>query len=169
MTLALDRYERETGRRPTRVVVHKTSRFWPDERDGFRNVLRSRTTRYDLLALQPQGEVRLFAESKYPPLRGSRFQVGDLDYLYTTGFLAELGQFHALHVPSPLAIADHIGQDTSRDDLLREVLVLTKLNWNSARLGGLLPVTLRFSRLFGDILKEVPPELEPLPQFKFYI
>jgi hypothetical protein len=169
ITLALDRYEKETQRKPTRVVVHKSSRFWPDERDGFRAVLRDRTSRYDLMSLYPQREVRLFAESKYPPLRGARFRVGELDYVYTTGFLAELGQFHALHVPSPLAIADHVGQDTTRDELLREVIALTKLNWNSARLGGLLPVTLRFSRLFGDILKEVPDGIDPLPQFKFYI
>ena len=27
---------------PTRVVVHKTSRFWPDERDGFRTAIESR-------------------------------------------------------------------------------------------------------------------------------
>lgn len=49
------------------------------------------------------------------------------------------------HVPSPLELADHVG-DTPRSQLLEEVLALTKMNWNSARLYGLMPVTVRFSR-----------------------
>jgi len=43
------------------------------------------------------------------------------------------------------------------------------MNWNAARFGGLMPVTIRFSRLVGDILKEFPPDKEPLPQLKFYM
>jgi hypothetical protein len=30
-------------------------------------------------------------------------------------------------------------------------------------------VTLRFAELVGDIMKEIPTDREPLPQFKFYI
>ena len=48
-------------------------------------------------------------------------------------------------------------------------MILTKMNWNSARLGGLLPITLRFSRMVGDILKELPDGIEPLPNYKFYM
>ncbi len=122
-----------------------------------------------MLALEPQSEVRLITQSKYPPLRGTSFSMGSLDYIYTTGFISELGEFHSMHVPSPLRISDHVGQGTPREGLLHEVLVLTKMNWNSARLGGLLPITVRFARLVGDILREIPPDRDPLPQFKCYI
>jgi len=37
-----------------------------------------------------------------------------------------------------------------------------------AALGG-LPITVKFSRLVGEIMREVPGDREPLPQFKFYI
>jgi hypothetical protein len=161
--------ERTGSRSPVRVVVHKTSRYWPDERDGFRAAIESRAQRYDLLALEAQSAVRLITTSKYPPLRGTRFTIGDLDYLYTTGYIAALGEFHGMHVPAPLQVADHVRQDTPREILLKEVLALTKLNWNSAALGGLLPVTIRFSRLVGQIMREIPKDREPLPQFKFYI
>src|SRR5206468_402440 len=127
---------------PRRVVVHKTSQFWPDEREGFRAGLRGRVAHYDLLALQRQSTIRLITPSLYPPLRGTRFSVGNLDFLYTNGFIAELNEFHGMHVPSPLRISDQVGQDTSRDMLLKEILILTKLNWNSARLGGTLPITI---------------------------
>jgi hypothetical protein len=167
--LVLKRYQEEMRQTPQRIVVHKTSRFWPAERKGFKEALQNRVSRYDLVALTPQSAVRLLTTNLYPPLRGTHFSVGDLDYLYTTGYIAELGQFRGAHVPSPLQIADHIGYDTPRDTLLREVLVLTKMNWNSSRLGGLLPITLRFSRLVADIMREIPPDREPLANFKFYM
>jgi hypothetical protein len=36
-------------------------------------------------------------------------------------------------------------------------------------LGGLLPITIKFSGLVGEIMREIPADREPLPQFKFYI
>src|SRR5215469_14833196 len=127
MTQALDQYEQVMHQTPARVVVHKTSRYWPDERDGFRAAIEARVKRYDLMALEPQSAVRLITTSKYPPLRGTRFTIGDLDYLYTTGYIAALNEFHGMHVPAPLQVADHIGQDTPMEELLREVMALTKL------------------------------------------
>jgi len=169
INMVLTRYQQEMKQAPRRVVVHKKSRYWDEETAGFRAALRGRVARYDLLALETQSTVRLITTSKYPPLRGAKFSIGNLDYLYTTGFLAALNEFHGLHVPSPILIADHVGQDTPRENLLKEILILTKMNCNSARLGGLLPITLKFSELVGSILREVPPDRDPLPQFKFYI
>jgi len=169
MELVLARYQRERRQMPRRVVIHKTSRYWPPEREGFISVLRGYVAEYDLMALTPQSAVRLITVSKYPPLRCTRFSVGDLDYLYTTGFIAALNEFHAMHVPSPLQVADHVGQDTPRRTLLLEVLALTKMNWNSAHFAGLFPITLRFSRLVGDIMREIPSGQDPLPQFKYYM
>ena len=167
--LALEQYSRELGRPPQRVVIHKTSQFWEAEKQGFESAIKKQVRLYDLVALTGQNSVRLMPASNYPPLRGTRFAVGDLDFLYTTGFIAELQQFHSLHVPSPIQISDHIGSDTARDQILREVLILTKLNWNSARLGGSQPITIRFSKLVGSILKELPAGVDPLTNYKFYM
>jgi hypothetical protein len=49
------------------------------------------------------------------------------------------------------------------------VLLLTKLNWNSAMFCGKLQVTLKFAELVDDIMKEIPLSEEPIPQFKFCI
>ena len=46
---------------------------------------------------------------------------------------------------------------------------MTKMNWNSANMEGLMPITLRFSRLVGDVLREVPADREPQPKYKFYM
>jgi hypothetical protein len=165
---ALDKYALEMKQLPSRVVIHKSSRWTPDEKAGIREGLRNKVGRYDLVALQRQDSVRLITASKYPPLRGTRFTVGELDFLYTTGFISELGQFHGMHVPSPLLIADHVGSDTPRETLIGEILTLTKMNWNAAHLGGLPPITLEFARRVSDIMKEIPPDEDPQPQAKFY-
>jgi len=170
LDVALARYSQEMGQTPQRVVVHKSSRFWAAESDGFRSAMANKIKRFDLVALDTrQSTARLLTTSTYPPLRGTRFTVGDLDYLYTTGFISELGQYHSMHVPSPILVTDHVGQDTSRETLLREILILTKMNWNSARLGGKSPITLKFSDLVGEIMREIPADQDPLPQFKFYM
>lgn len=94
--------------------------------------------------------------------------VGDISYLYTSGYLPAQGRYPHGHVPSPLQVADHVG-DTPKRQLLREILVLTKMNWNSANMSGLMPITLRFARLVGDILREVPEGQMPQPKYKFYM
>ena len=165
---ALDKYSLEMRQLPSRVVIHKSSRWTAEERAGVREGLRNKVGRYDLVSLQRQDSARLITASKYPPLRGTRFTIGELDFLYTTGFVPELGQFHGMHVPSPLLVADHVSSDTPRETLVGEILTLTKMNWNAARLGGLLPITLEFARRVSDIMKEIPPTEEPLPQAKFY-
>lgn len=50
---------------------------------------------------------------------------------------------------------------------MREIMILTKMNWNSANYAGLMPIPLRFSRLVGDILKEVTEE--PEAKYKYYM
>ncbi len=165
----LDRYSAEMGQTPQRVVVHKTSRFWPEERAGMTSALKKRVQSFDLLALKYQDGVRLVPENLYPPLRGTFFSLGDLDYMYTTGYVPQIGLYQGVHVPSPIEIADHIGQDTPRRRLIEEILILTKLNWNSSVLGGSMPITIRFARLVGEILREVPRDREPLANYKYYM
>jgi hypothetical protein len=166
LELVLKRYERETKRLPRRVVVHKTSRFFPAEHEGFRLALKG-VAEFDLVAVSPTSEVRLVRAGKYPPLRGTLFTVGATEYLYTTGYIHSLEAYPHGHVPSPIQIADHHG-DTATEDLAREILLLTKMNWNSAGFAGAMPITIRFSRRVGEIMREVPADREPEPQFKYY-
>lgn len=165
--MVLRRYSAEMKQAPARVVVHKTSRFWEDEREGFLDALRQ-VRHVDLIAVTPTSAIRLVRAGQYPPLRSTRFRVGELSYLYTTGFLSALGVYPHGHVPSPLQVADHVG-DTDLDRLLWDILVLSKMNWNSAGFAGLMPITIRFSRLVGDIMREIPSDREPEPQFRYYI
>jgi len=166
--MVLARYKDEHQKQPPqRIVVHKTSRFEPAEREGFESALKG-IGRYDLVALTPVSDIRLTRAGTYPPLRGTHFGLGDDSYLYSTGYSHILKAYPHGHVPSPLLVTDHVG-DSPKTQLLKEILVLTKMNWNSANFAGLFPITLRFSRLVGEILREVPAERVPNPKYKFYM
>ncbi len=165
--LTLSRYKDEMKQLPSRVVIHKTSRFWPEEREGFEDAL-STVHSYDLLAITPVSDTRLIRDGKYPILRGTQVRLGSQNLLYTTGFIPCLNTYPHGHVPSPLMVFEHFG-DSDIHDLFDETLALTKMNWNTASFAGLLPITLRFSRVVGEIMTEVPHDRTPLPQFKFYV
>ena len=163
----LARYRAEMKQQPSRVVVHKSSQFWPGEREGFEDAL-SGVHSYDLLSLSPVSDTRLLRDGQYPVLRGTQVQIGAQHLFYTTGYIPCLNAYPHGHVPSPLMVFDHYG-DTEIRRLLGEVLTLTKLNWNTAAFAGLLPITLRFARVVGQIMTEIPSDRSPLPQFKFYV
>lgn len=163
----LKRYKDEIKRSPRRVVVHKTTEYWPEEREGLKAAL-SGVDQFDLVSVRPTEDIRLFRDARYPVLRGSYIALEQTHLLYTTGYISALQAFPHGHVPLPLKLTDHLG-DSSIVKILEEVLVLTKMNWNSANFGGLLPITLRFARLVGEIMKEIPESAEPLPQFKYYM
>lgn len=163
----LERYRIECKQLPRRVVIHKSSRFEPDEREGFKKALYG-ITEYDLVTVGTTGNFRLFRSGEYPPLRGTMMNVGDNYFLYTTGYLPEMGKYPHGHVPAPLRIVDHFG-DTDKTQLLQELLILTKMNWNTANVDGAYPITLQFARLVGEILREIPEEQEPNPKYIYYM
>ena len=162
----VDRYTQTMKRPPRRLVVHKQSRFFPDELAGFQDSLKN--YEYDLVALAPSTGVRMMRHGEYPPPRGACLSLGDRRYLYTTGYVPSLGRYPHGHVPTPVQITDHVG-DSAAADLLREVLLLTKMNWNSARFAEKLPVTLRFAKEVGAILRDLPDDFTPEARYAFYM
>jgi hypothetical protein len=162
----IDRYTAAMGRAPRRLVVHKQSRFFREERAGLENGLKG--YEYDLVSLAPSTAVRVMRHGQYPPPRGACVTVGDRRYLYTTGFVPSLARYPHGHVPAPVQITDHVG-DSSPRQLLGEVLLLTKMNWNSARFAERVPVTLRFANEVGSILRDLPRDFEPEARYAFYM
>lgn len=159
-------YERHHRRAPRHVVIHKPSYYDQVEREAFQDSLSDLT--YDLVSVRPANKMRLLRNGEYPPQRGTLYRYGDRCYLYTTGTLAATGLYPHGHVPGPLQISDHVG-DSSYDQLLRDILILTKMNWNSARYAERMPVTLEFAERVGQVLKEIGPDKTPEQKYAFYI
>jgi hypothetical protein len=166
MKLIIDRYKEMRGQQPPqRIVIHKTSKFYEDEREGFIAGL-SGVQRYDLVSIQKVG-TRFFREGGYPPLRRTHAQCGHGHFLYTLGYIPELGTYPKGYVPEPWYLLDHYG-DTTPKRLFKEILALSKMNFNNVDFADGDPITTRFAQRIGEILAYMK-EGDEDKHYRFYM
>ena len=98
-------------------------------------------------------QFRLVRYGVYPPNRGTLCVVnGSAAYLFTTGYMPELGTYPEPHIPAPARIMSDETIDLER--AAQDILGLTRINWNTAGTTGGHPVTLSFARRVGGIMAE---------------
>ncbi|HVQ37744.1 MAG TPA: hypothetical protein VMS31_09435 [Pyrinomonadaceae bacterium] len=169
---ALDDYVLANETQPGRLVVHKTSLYTEREREGFLNACDERNIRrVDLVSFLDTTD-RALRSGQYPPARGTHITLDERAHLlYTRGSVPFYRTYAGLYIPQPLEI--RIDQaDSSAEKICREVLGLTKMNWNSARFDGKYPITLRCAQKVGEIMKYLPFDYEPKPEtinYGFYM
>jgi hypothetical protein len=167
---ALGEYFNTRDSYPERLVIHKTSRYTPAEIEGFEAAMSSKGMAYDLVSLT-KAPLRLIRWGQYPMPRGAVYQFSDSDaYLYTKGFIPELQTYPGSHIPSPFWIQKARG-DSSMETICSEILMLTKLNWNTADFCCGVPITVSFARNVGEVFKEFSEHdsFEPSRFFRFYM
>jgi len=148
-----------------RMVIHKTTFFDDAEKSGFTAALRDPIV--EMITLVPSA-FRLIRFGPYPPKVGTLCSINDArDYLFTSGFMPELGTYPGPHVPQPFEIR-RIG-DGDRISAAQDVLNLTRMNWNTADIRGKWPVTLSFARRVGGILDEYGDEGDPVTSFRYFV
>lgn len=158
-------YRDRTGRDPLRVVLHKSSAFDPAELEGAAKVL-AMVPSWEAITLRT-GEFRLIRQGAYPPNRGTSCQLGEATFLFTTGYSPLRETYRGPHIPRPIELVAPGTDDV--EAVAREVLALTKMNWNSADDHGAFPITLAFARKVGSIMTEIPEDKTPLPGYRYYM
>jgi hypothetical protein len=150
----LKRYRSEHHNLPARVVIHKSSRFRPEEIEGLQRAADAeRITELELVAIGPS-RTRVSAR-KHAPLRGTHVVLDDEhQVLYTSGSVPFYEIYPGPYVPQPIGITLQQSEQ-SAEQHGREILALTKLNWNNSRLDGREPITMRAARSIGTILRHV--------------
>ena len=162
----LAEYADRTGRNPSRVVLHKTTQFDEEEREGFGTAFSSIPV-VEFVNLAPS-DFRLVQRSAYPPKRGTLCRINNgATYLFATGFVPEWKTYPGVHIPVPVRIRTDRGTDIVRTAI--EVLGLARMNWNTAFDTTGAPITLRFARQVGGIMAEVRPPRVPHPSYRFYM
>lgn len=152
---------------PRRVVLHKSSRYWPEELRGFERALDG-VPRHDFLTLECLGH-RFYRTGNAPPVRGTVVTLAPRQHvLYTVGYVPALGAFPGARPPLPLEIIEHHGH-SSADVVCREILALTKVNWNSCNFASVEPITLQFARTVGRVMRELPPDVPAARLYRFYM
>ena len=164
---AISMYVRQMNQPPTRVVIHKSSKYWPGEKRGFEKALED-IAYHDLITIGSRN-IRFFRYGQYPPLRGSVIKLGSKNYiLYTKGYIPYLRTYPGAHVPLPLEILEHHG-DSPQEKILTEILSLSKMNWNSADFALAKPITLLFSEKVGGVMTSLPKDIVPQHEYRYYM
>ena len=168
MQLVVDAYLELHGGPPSELFIHGKTRFNADEWAGFKSVV-PRNTILVGVRMRTVSDLKLYRPGTRPVIRGTAYLAFErLGYLWTKGFVPRLDTYPGWEVPNPLLVEVHRGEA----DLLlvmRDVMSLTKMNFNACVFGDGLPVTLKFADAVGEILTAAPvPDLPPLP-FRYYI
>lgn len=137
----LQAYRTEHKRLPARVVIHKSSQFSQSEKEGF--LEGAEALNIDLCDMMSvsRSSSRLFREGYYPPLRGTWWQkTHDEHNLYTRGSVDFYQEYPGMYVPMTLGVKlAEFG--TEPRQLMEELLVLSKTNWNNTQIDSLMPIT----------------------------
>jgi hypothetical protein len=165
---ALKRYRAEHHNLPARVVIHKSSRFRPEEIEGLQRAADTeRITDLELVAIGPS-RTRVSAH-RHAPLRGTHIVLDEgHQVLYTSGSVPFYEFYPGPYVPQPIAITLQQSEQ-SAEQHAREILALTKLNWNNSRLDGREPITMRAARSIGTILRHVDDNGTVGARYAFYM
>lgn len=164
----LGSYRREHMHMPARVVVHKTSYFDSGEIDGFRQAARDeRVDILDLVSVRRAG-ARLFRAAEHAVQRGTCLQTDDRSGLiYLKGTVPYFHTYPGMYVPRALEFTRDDGA-TSPLELAKELLELSKLNFNNTQFDSGDPITVRAARRVGDILKHVGADKAVQSRFRYF-
>lgn len=168
MSMVISSYEDMHGRPPAELFIHGKTWFEKDEWEGFQSTVPAETKLVGI-RIRRQNEIKLFRYGSRPVLRGTAILVSERRaYLWTTGFTPRLNTYPGRELPNPITV-DIVNGKADIRQVLKDLMALTKLNFNNAGFSDGLPVTLRFADLTGEILTAGPTNVAaPLP-FRFYI
>jgi len=147
-------YYNQKSTYPARVVIYKTSKFYKEEINGFYNN-ESKIGNIDMITINPFTRIRLYRQTKHPVMRGTMLSTLNQNkcYLYTFGYLPKLMTYPGMRAPIPLEV-EQFTDNNDLDTICKEILTLTRLDWNNIKYCQKMPVTLAFSKKVGEILSE---------------
>jgi hypothetical protein len=162
----LDQYEARAGVLPSRIVVHKTTMYQPEEERGFRDAAKGRVPTCDLIWMRST-PFRLVRKGTQEPWRGTLCTVGTETYLFTSGFVPWWNEYPGPHIPAPIQLGS--AGETDIRQRAAEILALSKMNWNNTEGMSRYPITLSFAKKVGQLMTELSENQAPNPSYRFYM
>jgi len=162
------KYKEHWNKFPERVVIHKSSEYWPDEAKGFEIALKE-VNKVDLITLL-KTDVRFYRLEQQPIVRGTFINLFGRYYLYNVGYIPCLEEYPGARIPSPIEIK-FFRNNEDKIKICKEIMALARLNWNNIDYSTKYPVTLTFSRRAGEILSEYRAKsLKLIPdKYRYYM
>ena len=167
--LALKTYDELDGRSLSEVFLHSRSDISDEEFKGYRKGCPDAVKLVGVRVNSDRGGLKLFRTGTRPPIRGTFWRISHrVGYLWTSGFKPRWETYDGSEMPVPLRIEIQHG-DADIEQVARDIFGMTKLNYNTCKLGDSEPVTVGFSDAVGEILVSNPTIKKRDPRFKFYI
>lgn len=165
---SLDSYYSRFHTYPKEVFIHAMTYFDDAEWDGFSEATLNKSKIIGV-RIRNNNTFKLYRQNSYCVPRGLMLQYDDNKaFLWTKGYIPRFKTQIGLETPNPIDVQITRGY-ASIEVVCKDILSLTKLNYNSCIYGDGLPVTLKFADSIGEILtagKNLDAGVLP---FKFYI
>ena len=167
-----------------RIVIHKTTPFIQEEIDGIFQAFKG-IENIELIQIQEYSPWRAMRFGQQPSQQAESFPVKrgmvipisqDCFLLWTHGSIihpelaGRLNYYKGSRgIPAPILIHRYTGKSNG-DILAKEILMLTKMNWNSGDcLYKVLPVTLDFAKVFARMSKQNEAIFDKAYDFRFFM
>lgn len=158
----------ETNEYPNEIFIHSKTNFDDEEWEGFNEATNGKCKIIGI-RIKDDNTFKLYREFSYCVPRGTTLLVTDnLAYLWTKGYIPRLKTQLGLETPNPISV-EIIRGTSNIETVCKDVLALTKLNYNACIFADGSPVTLRFADSIGEVLtagKDIKSEVLP---FKHYV
>ncbi len=161
-------YRREHKNMPARLVIHKTSYFNENEKEGFKRAADEEKLEVLDLVTVRRSETRVLRAGDSPMVRGTALLFdGKSGIVYLKGTVPYFQVYPGAYIPRALEFLRDDGE-TSASDLAQELVGLSKLNFNNTQFDTGDPITIRAARRVGDILKHVPSGKKVNARFRYF-
>lgn len=177
LNLALTDYHANNNNTyPTQLFIHGRAMFYDVEWDGFQKALKKHNAETQIIGIviKDRAPLKFFRDvdgekADYGVLRGIATIIDENEaYLFTRGFIPRMNTSTSMEIPSAIHVKITRGHENI-ETVLKDIMALTKLNYNTCIHGDGKPVTLRFSDSIGNILTATENWKEERRQFMYYI
>src|SRR5216684_8668563 len=148
--------------------MRKNSYFNPDEKTGFKHVADSEKLEVlDLVTVRRSG-TRVLRAGDSPMVRGTAMLFdGKSGIVYLKGTVPYFKVYPGAYIPRALEFVCEDGE-SGASEIARELVGLSKLNFNNTQFDSGDPITVRAARRVGDILKHVPSGKKVNSRFRYF-
>jgi hypothetical protein len=153
---------------PSEIFIHAKTYFDDDEWAGFEEASKGKCK---IIGIRIRNETvfKMYRQGEYCVPRGTLLQYDDnKGYLWTKGFIPRFKTQIGLETPNPLDIQITRGK-ADLEMVCKDIMSLSKLNYNACVYADGLPVTLKFADSIGEILTAGKSIKNGILPFKHYI
>lgn len=168
MSLESFRAKSEDDTYPDQIFIHAKTFFDDEEWDGFMEAAKGKSQLVGV-RIRHNSAFKLYRDFSYCVPRGTALIITEtFGYLWSNGYIPRIQTQLGLETPNPLSVEIIRGSEKI-ETVFKDILALTKLNYNACVYSDGSPVTLKFADSIGEVLtagKSIKSDVLP---FKHYL